>query len=82
MACGTAFSGRGRRTTLLALLLGCTVCDWLDGPLARRLGPTPLGAALDLSPCWRRRCATRWRPAPRCRPRVRGSGRPASRRWW
>src|SRR5437588_12900107 len=48
MACGTAFSGRGRRTTLLALLLGCTVCDWLDGPLARRLGPTPLGAALDL----------------------------------
>jgi phosphatidylglycerophosphate synthase len=48
MACGTAFSGRGRRTTLVALLLGCTVCDWLDGPLARRLGPTPLGAALDL----------------------------------
>jgi CDP-alcohol phosphatidyltransferase len=48
MACGTAFSGRGRRSTLGALLLGCTVCDWLDGPLARRLGPTPLGAALDL----------------------------------
>jgi len=48
MACGTAFSGRGRRTTLAALLLGCTVCDWLDGPLARRLGPTRLGAALDL----------------------------------
>jgi phosphatidylglycerophosphate synthase len=48
MACGTAFSGRGRRTTLAALLLGCTVCDWLDGPLARRLGPTPLGAALDV----------------------------------
>ncbi|HYW27196.1 MAG TPA: CDP-alcohol phosphatidyltransferase family protein [Terriglobales bacterium] len=48
MACGTAFSGRGRRTTLIALLLGCTVCDWLDGPLARRLGPTPLGPTLDL----------------------------------
>jgi phosphatidylglycerophosphate synthase len=48
MACGTAFSGRGRRTTLVALLLGCTVCDWLDGPLARRLGPTALGATLDI----------------------------------
>jgi len=48
MACGTAFSGRGRRTALAALLLGCTVCDWLDGPLARRLGPTRLGAALDI----------------------------------
>ena len=48
MACGTAFSGWGRRGTLVALLLGCTVCDWLDGPLARRLGPTRLGAVLDL----------------------------------
>jgi phosphatidylglycerophosphate synthase len=48
MACGTAFSGRGRRTTLAALLLGCTLFDWLDGPLARRRGPTPLGAALDI----------------------------------
>ena len=48
MACGTAFSGAGRRTTLAALLLGCTLCDWLDGPLARRRGPTALGAALDL----------------------------------
>ena len=48
MACGTAFSGLGRRSSLVALLVGCTACDWLDGPLARRLGPTPLGAALDL----------------------------------
>ena len=48
MACGTAFSGLGRRGTLAALLVGCTVCDWLDGPLARRLGPTLLGAVLDL----------------------------------
>jgi phosphatidylglycerophosphate synthase len=48
MLCGTAFSGRGRRAGLWALLLGCTVCDWLDGPLARRLGPTRLGATLDL----------------------------------
>jgi len=48
MACGTAFSGAGRRSTLVALLFGCTVCDWLDGPLARRLGPTRLGALLDI----------------------------------
>jgi phosphatidylglycerophosphate synthase len=48
MLCGTAFSGRGRRTSLWALVLGCTVCDWLDGPIARRHGPTRLGTALDI----------------------------------
>jgi phosphatidylglycerophosphate synthase len=48
MACGTAFSGLGRRSTLIALLLGCTALDWVDGPLARRMGPTRLGAVLDL----------------------------------
>jgi phosphatidylglycerophosphate synthase len=48
MLCGTAFSGRGRRTSLGALMLGCTVCDWLDGPIARRHGPTRLGTALDI----------------------------------
>lgn len=48
MACGTTFSGLGRRSTLAALVLGCTLGDWLDGPLARRRGPTALGAALDL----------------------------------
>lgn len=31
-----------------AALLAATVTDWLDGPLARRLGPTALGAALDI----------------------------------
>lgn len=29
-------------------LLAATALDWLDGPLARRLGPTRLGAVLDI----------------------------------
>jgi len=29
-------------------LVGVTALDWLDGPLARRLGPTRLGAVLDI----------------------------------
>ena len=48
MLCGTAFSGRGRRAALWAMLAGCTVLDWLDGPLARRMGPTRLGSVLDI----------------------------------
>lgn len=30
------------------VLLTAVVSDWLDGPLARRAGPTPRGARLDL----------------------------------
>jgi phosphatidylglycerophosphate synthase len=30
------------------MALGATICDWLDGPLARRLGPTRAGGALDI----------------------------------
>jgi len=48
LLCGSAFSGRGRRVSWLALLLGCTAGDWLDGPLARRHGATVLGGVLDL----------------------------------
>jgi phosphatidylglycerophosphate synthase len=29
-------------------LLAATMLDWLDGPIARRIGPTRLGAALDI----------------------------------
>jgi phosphatidylglycerophosphate synthase len=29
-------------------LLAATLMDWLDGPIARRVGPTRLGAALDI----------------------------------
>ena len=32
----------------VAALLAATALDWLDGPLARRLGPTKLGAVLDI----------------------------------
>jgi CDP-diacylglycerol--glycerol-3-phosphate 3-phosphatidyltransferase len=30
------------------VLVGVTLLDWLDGPLARRAGPTRLGGALDI----------------------------------
>ena len=32
----------------LALLYGAVLCDWLDGPMARHLGTSELGALLDL----------------------------------
>jgi phosphatidylglycerophosphate synthase len=47
-------AGFTARTTLAGgivwavALLAATLIDWLDGPLARRLGPTRLGAALDI----------------------------------
>jgi phosphatidylglycerophosphate synthase len=31
-----------------AALIGVTALDWLDGPIARRLGPTRLGGVLDI----------------------------------
>lgn len=40
--------GRERLIAWLVLLWGATVSDWLDGPLARRNGPTDFGAILDL----------------------------------
>jgi phosphatidylglycerophosphate synthase len=49
--CGYAANprpGRARTVAWLMLLWGATVTDWLDGPLARRYGPTALGAMLDL----------------------------------
>jgi len=45
---GTAAApGVGHRAAILALLWGGP-SDWLDGPLARRDGPTALGAWLDI----------------------------------
>jgi phosphatidylglycerophosphate synthase len=32
----------------IVMIVGATACDWLDGPLARRLGPTRAGGALDI----------------------------------
>jgi phosphatidylglycerophosphate synthase len=49
--CGYAAAPRpgGHRTVAwLTLLWAATASDWLDGPLARRSGITPLGAVLDL----------------------------------
>jgi phosphatidylglycerophosphate synthase len=44
--CRTGFAGW---LGWASLVYGSIVCDWLDGPLARRLGATsPLGALLDL----------------------------------
>jgi phosphatidylglycerophosphate synthase len=49
LLCGTAFSGHGLGAAWPALMAGCTVSDWLDGPLARRLGrPSRLGGVLDI----------------------------------
>src|SRR5262249_53974587 len=48
---GADFSNRLSLTGGLAwagALVGVTALDWLDGPLARRLGPTRLGAVLDI----------------------------------
>ncbi|HEV2033695.1 MAG TPA: CDP-alcohol phosphatidyltransferase family protein [Candidatus Dormibacteraeota bacterium] len=52
---GLVVSGVRHRTGLagwlgwISLLYGSIVCDWLDGPIARRLGMTSeLGALLDL----------------------------------
>jgi phosphatidylglycerophosphate synthase len=35
-------------TGWLALFAGSVVCDWLDGPVARRLGTSPAGAIFDM----------------------------------
>jgi phosphatidylglycerophosphate synthase len=46
--------GAARRVSVVgwlawgAALLAASALDWLDGPLARRLGPTRLGGALDI----------------------------------
>lgn len=37
-----------RRVAWGGLLLGATLTDWLDGPVARRYGPTKFGRELDL----------------------------------
>lgn len=49
LASGT--HARGGPAEMLGLgltVIGATALDWLDGPLARRCGPTQLGAVLDI----------------------------------
>lgn len=42
----------------LALLYGAIACHWLNGPVARHLGPSELGAGLDLeADSWLTVCA-------------------------
>ena len=37
-----------RATSWIALLYGAIVSDWLDGPIARRLGTSEVGAMFDI----------------------------------
>lgn len=60
---GLLVSGRRDRTGLAgwmgwsALLYGAILCDWLDGPMARRHGSSELGAVFDLeSDSWLTLC--------------------------
>ena len=53
----------------LAALWGATASDWLDGPLARRHGPTRLGGVLDIEAdswltLWAAAAAVRWGGLP------------------
>lgn len=41
-------AGKAGRMSWSMILLGATVSDWLDGPLARRVGATQLGSVLDI----------------------------------
>jgi phosphatidylglycerophosphate synthase len=55
---------------LLTPLLGATVTDWLDGPLARYAGPTRLGGVLDIEAdswltLWSAAGAVAWGKLPR-----------------
>jgi phosphatidylglycerophosphate synthase len=52
------------------ILVEATAIDWLDGPLARRLGPTRLGSVMDIEfdswlTLWSGICAVAWGDAPR-----------------
>jgi phosphatidylglycerophosphate synthase len=56
-------------TGWLALFGGSVVCDWLDGPIARRVGTSPAGAVFDLeADSWltltTAAAATRWGGLP------------------
>lgn len=53
----------------LSTLFAASMTDWLDGPLARRAGPTKLGAVLDIEAdswltLWSAVAAVRWGDVP------------------
>lgn len=73
--CALVASGAGRRVPALsraawwAAALGATASDWLDGPVARRYGPTKLGAVMDIEAdswltLWTAAAAVHWGGLP------------------
>ena len=62
--------GKAGRLSWSIILLGATATDWLDGPLARRVGATSLGSVLDIEAdswltLWSAACAVAWGDLPR-----------------
>jgi phosphatidylglycerophosphate synthase len=73
---GLAASGIRDRTGMAGklswslILLEASAIDWLDGPLARLLGPSQLGSVMDIEAdswltLWTAICATAWADLPR-----------------
>ena len=63
-------TGSAGRIGWSLILLGATASDWLDGPLARRVGATRLGSALDIEAdswltLWSAASAVAWGDLPR-----------------
>ena len=63
-------AGAAGRLTWAGTLVAVTASDWLDGPLARRAGPTRLGRALDIEAdswltLWSVAAAVAWGALPR-----------------
>jgi phosphatidylglycerophosphate synthase len=63
-------TGKAGRMGWSMILLGATALDWLDGPLARRFGASPLGSALDIEAdswltLWSAASAVAWGDLPR-----------------
>ena len=63
-------AGAAGRLAWAGTLVAVTASDWLDGPLARRAGPTRLGRALDIEAdswltLWSAAAAVAWGDLPR-----------------
>lgn len=62
-------TGAAGRLRWLMIMLAATLCDWLDGPIARHVGTTQLGGVLDIEAdswltLWSAVSATRWGDLP------------------
>lgn len=63
-------TGMAGKLSWSLILLEATAVDWLDGPLARRIGPSQLGGVLDIESdswltLWTAICANEWADLPR-----------------